>query len=460
MIYRIIAFEDYKKEKPIIIHEPSASYGAKLIKAEMDEELNMITEVNIQAPIDNPFYQKFQGMKTCIEVINIRTNEKVFDGRCTIPEGSMNDSGLFSSSVTFESKMGYLHDSTQEYRTTQLTGTREYLEILINNHNKQVEPHKRFKVRNVTVGKDKVYRSIGYKSTFETIKDKLIDRLGGYLVYEEVNGVMYLDYLQDYGEKKQSPIQISQNLLSASKKQDLTDMATVIVPLGAEIPKDSDEGMQKKESDFSKERYTIKSVNGGSIQLIDKKLHEEFGHIRKEIIYPNTENPSVLKSQGDQYLKNQRIALIDWDISVVEQGLIDDKYDIFKIGNYHLIDNEYLSPHEILQIVAKKTDLIEPIKTNLTIGNKNKSFSQFQNEMNSQIIKPKIDSQVQVVSENVKIVSSKVDDLEKQRELLLIELEKQNEQNSIFSDSIEEQQKIIDELNKKIEELRKEQTHD
>lgn len=416
MIYRIIAFEDYKKDKPIIIHEPSASYGAKLIKAEMDEELNMITEVNIQAPIDNPFYQKFEAMKTCIEVIDIRNNKKVFDGRCTIPEGAMNDSGLFSSSVKFESKLGYLHDSTQEYRTTELTDTKEYLEILINNHNKQVEPHKRFKVRNVTVGKDKVYRSIGYKSTFDTIKDKLIDRLGGYLVYEEKNGIMYIDYLEEYGEIKKSPIQISQNLLNASKKIDLTDMATVIVPLGNEIQKESDEGMQKKESDFSKERVTIKSVNDGSIQLIDEKLYKEFGHIRKEIIYPNTENPNALKSQGLQYLKNQRIALIDWDVSVVENGLIDPKYEMFEIGNYHLIDNEYLSPHETLQIIAKKTDLIEPIKAKLTIGNKNKTFSQLQNEMNTQLITQKNNS-MQVIVENDKIEPEALEKLRKQLDI-------------------------------------------
>ncbi|MBO0477878.1 phage tail protein [Vagococcus sp. DIV0080] len=385
-MFRIIGYKDFQKENPIIIHEPS-NFGSKVTKAELDQELNMIDELTLNIPLTNDFYGKSEPLVTCIEVYDVTREKKVFDGRVIRVDNSMNGDGEFNQEITCEGKLGYLHDSTQSFRRTQITGLRDYLQILINNHNKQCEPHKHFKLRNVTVevSNDRINRSIGYAKTFETIKDKLLDRLGGFFVLEEINGVMYLDYLKEFGRQDETPIQIARNLKSASKEINPDDLATVIVPLGEEIETKDDGNLAEKEHDFAKERYTIKSVNNNSIELVDEKLVSTFGKIRKAVVFPNSKVPSEIKRQGQTFLKNQRVMLIGWDVEVIELGLIDSMFSIFEVGNYHHIHNEFISPVEKLQITKKVTNLINPASTKLSIGNSKRTLSQYQNSMNSQI---------------------------------------------------------------------------
>ena len=420
-MFRIIGFKDFNKDNPIIIHEPS-NFGSKVTKAELDQELNMVDELTMDIPLTNDFYAKSEPLVTCVEVYDVNRNKKVFDGRVVRVNNTMDGDGEFNQEVTCEGTLGYLHDTTQSFRKTQVTGLKDYLQILINNHNARCEPHKRFKLRNVTVdaSNDRINRSIGYAKTFETIKDKLLDRLGGFFILEELDGTMYLDYLKEYGEFDTTPIQIARNLKSAAKEIDPDDLATVIIPLGEELETKEDENLAEKEHDFAKERHTIKSVNNNSMELVDDKLVQIFGRVMKEVIFPNSKVPSEIKRQGQTFLKNQRVMLIGWDVEVIELGLIDSMYSIFEVGNYHNIHNEFISPIEKLQITKKVTNLINPASTKLSIGNSKRTLSQYQNSMNSQIkvlnpIKETVltmESNVQNVKKQTEEGSKKFDDID------------------------------------------------
>lgn len=385
-MFRVIAYSDYKKEDPIIIHEP-AKYGNKILKGEIEQEINTVHTFDFTIAQNNTYYRNFSLLNTIISVVDLNTNKVEFEGRVADENVKMSNKGDVGQTILAEDKLAYLHDSSQEYMKTTLMDTPSYFKRLIDIHNKQVEPHKRFTVRNITVDTNsgKVYRSIGYADTFDTIKDKLIDRLGGYLVYEEVNGVLYLDYLEKLGEVSSTPIQLARNLKDASKNTTPDELATVIVPLGAEVERNHEETeAEKADNDFSIERITIASVNNNSIELVDEKLVKQFGRIRKSIEFPNTTNKNILKSQGQNYLKNQRVLLIAWEVGVVEIGLIDERYELFKLGNYHTVYNPLLSDNEQLQIVAKKLNVIYPQSTTLKIGNQKKTLSQYQNQLGSQ----------------------------------------------------------------------------
>lgn len=383
-MYRVIAYKDFKKEEPIVIHEP-AKYGNKILKGEVDQELNSIHTFEFDIAQNNSYYRKFSMLNTIISVVDLNTNKIEFEGRVADEGVEMERSGKVTQKILAEDKLAYLHDSSQEYMRTTLMNTENYFKKLISIHNKQVEPHKRFTVRKVTVDTNSgnVYRSIGYEDTFDTIKDKLIDRLGGYLVYEEINGKLYIDYLEKYGSDSNTPIQLAKNLKDASKHTTPDDLATVVVPLGVEVDRDENEA-EKADNDFSIERITIASVNNGSIELVDEELVKQFGIVRKSVEFPNTKNKNALKNQGLSYLKNQRILLIAWETGVVELGLIDNRYDVFKLGNHHTIINPLITEDEKLQITGKTLNVIHPQSTVLKIGNKKKTLSQYQNELNAQ----------------------------------------------------------------------------
>ncbi|MGO2267141.1 MAG: phage tail protein [Vagococcus salmoninarum] len=383
-MFKVIAYSDHTKTDPVIIHEPQ-KYGNKILTGAVEDELNAVSMFDFSLAMNNSYYRKFKELRTYISVIDEMTKEVIFEGRVIKNGVKMTSSGHVGQTITAEDKLAFLHDTTQEYMKTSLMNLRDYLHRIINTHNKQCEPHKRFTLRNVTVStsSEKVFRSIGYAKTSETIKDKLLDRLGGYLVFEEVNDKLYLDYLKDYGEISDTPIQLAKNLKEATKETVPDGLATVIVPLGSEVDsKDSQEANQ--DHDFSKERITIKTVNNGNLELVDKELVKQFGRIRQELIMPDAKNPTYIKNQGLAYFKNQRIMLITWGVTVIELGLLDKRYDLFKTGNYHYIYNDLISPEERLQIISKKTNIVNPHKTELKVGNQKRTLSQYQNQLKSQ----------------------------------------------------------------------------
>ncbi|MFV7858338.1 peptidase M23, partial [Enterococcus faecalis] len=78
-------------------------------------------------------------------------------------------------------------------------------------------------------------RGLGYQSTADTIKEKLLDRLGGTLTLRRVGNINYLDYLSNYGVNSETPLQLTKNLKSATRDIDISELFTRIVPVGQDI---------------------------------------------------------------------------------------------------------------------------------------------------------------------------------------------------------------------------------
>ena len=103
----------------------------------------------------------------------------------------------------------------------------------------------------VTDSNDSLYRYTNYEKTIECINDKLIGRLGGHLRVRKVNGVRYLDYLSDYPNTNKQVINFGKNLLDFTKSYDLSELATVIVPLGKTLADNSDKKTDSSQSQDS-----------------------------------------------------------------------------------------------------------------------------------------------------------------------------------------------------------------
>ena len=136
---------------------------------------------------------------------------------------------------TCEGQLAYLNDSIQRPAEYHDMTVRGYLESLIASHNKQVKKDRQFKVGIVTVtdNNDSLYRYTNYNSTMKEIKEDLVDDLGGYLRVRNVNGTAYLDYISDYDNVSTQSIEFGENLLDFSRNTDVSDIATVFIPLGA-----------------------------------------------------------------------------------------------------------------------------------------------------------------------------------------------------------------------------------
>lgn len=381
-----------------VIHDPYSPRGNKIVHGEIKQAVNSIHELEFSIPLDHTMYQKLVQFKSIIEVVNLRDNEIEFVGRVLTMTNEMSTNG-FVQKVVCEDFLSYLHDSAQWFQKLPNKGSEDYFKIIFESANAQIEEFKRITPRNITVHSrsDRPFRYIGYDSSWDTVRERIINNIGGYLTLREFNTRLYVDWTTDIGVTKESPIKLGQNIKSASREVDFDGLATIIVPIGADLQSQNQGQEEDQSPDVTRAQLDIRSVNDGKMYLADEELINEFGFIRKSVIWTEIDNPSILLARGKQYLRNQKIALAKWTISAVERYLIDSRYSKFKIGNKHKIINAPLSGIETLQILEKKIDILNPQSVDLTIGSQSQSLSAYQlqtQEADSSIEKLKLDQSI------------------------------------------------------------------
>lgn len=371
---------DFTKKK--VVHSPYSRKGNKILSGSIKQAQNAINEFTFVIPMQNDLYQKLIPFQSIVQVVNLYDEEVEFEGRVLSVSNKMTSTG-FVQEVVCEDFLSFLHDSTQHFQKLKNTGAEAYLREILNQHNAQVEDYKRIYLGSVTVKSltDKPWRYLGYESTWDTIRERIIANIGGYLTLRRASDGLYLDWTTSIGQNQQSPIQLGRNIKSASREISFDGIATQIMPIGAdEKNSDGSSSSDKEEqgSDVTRKQIDISSVNGGKMWLEDAELVAKFGIIRKPVIWTEIDNAQVLKNRGLQYLRNQKIALAKWTVAAVERYLIDSRYVKFKIGNTHPILNAPLSGIERLQIIEKKIDILNPQSVDLVIGSKSQSLSAYQ----------------------------------------------------------------------------------
>ena len=375
--YRIIYYKNHEDKTGSLLHETQLD-GDKVSAGRLEQSLSDIGTFEFELMYDHPLYNKIEPITGLVKIINKYDKEIEFYGRVLKPDAGMDSSGLFSKTFVCESVLGYLQDSTQTFQRVPNNGVEDYFRRIIAVHNSQVEPHKRFKVGRVTVlnQSDIPYRYIGYDTTFDTIKTYLIGRMGGYIQLRLEDDGMYLDYLQNVGQEKDSPIQLGSNIETARRELDLSNLITRLVPLGADLDKENRD--EETGQYVVRERVTINSVNGGKSYVEDAELVKQFGILQRPMDWTEIKDAGILLQRGKQYMQSQKIAISAWSVSVVELYLIDQSFEKFKVGNTHPIDNAPLSGVERLQIIKKVIDVTQPESVDLTVGADSMTLSKFQ----------------------------------------------------------------------------------
>lgn len=396
-MYEVTIINDSNKT---VIHTPYVD-GVKLPSGMIKKGINLIDSFNFNFRMDNPGFNKIKPLKTLINVLNTKTGKYEFEGRVLGPSKNMDNSGLHSSSYECEGELGYLHDSVQkhlEFRGTPV----ELLTNIINYHNSQVESYKQFRVGKVTVtnSTNNLYLYLSAeKDTFDTIKEKLIDKLNGELQVRKVNGVRYLDLIGRIGEEKNTEIRIAKNLISMSCDIDPTEIVTRLTPLGARI-----ESKEEGATDASEARLTIESVNNNLPYIDDLKGIKEFGVQGKSITWDDVTIASNLLVKGKEWLANQKTILTQYKLSAVDLYLIGLDIDYFEVGNSHPVINPVMGINEILRIVGKSLDINSPQGASLTIGDELKTLNQYQSDLKKSAQKV-VDLQYTISRQNEKINS-------------------------------------------------------
>jgi phage minor structural protein len=328
-------------------------------------EVNAAGSLEFTMPPTHPYIDAIRIMKSVLQVY--RDGVEIFRGRPT--EVNINFFG--KKQVYCEGVLAYLNDSVQRQGEYHDITPYNYLNTLLTAHNAQVEENRRIYIGDVTVtdSNNSLYRFTNYNPTLQEIKEDLVDDLGGYLFPRFENGNVYLDYLADYPGTCTQRIVFGLNLMDYTRNFNVTDMATRIIPLGAQIDNPTYEALG--------ERVTIKSVNGGLDYIQSDTAVQNFGIISKTVIWDNVTTPSALLSKAREYLSSVQYDTMVIEARAVDLHMVDPEIEAFELGD---VVNVKSVPHGLdrnFPVTKMVLDLNSAANNSITLGTAdlNKSIS-------------------------------------------------------------------------------------
>lgn len=414
-MYRIVAYDSPTDAVGHVVFDPRIN--RYISDGKLDLKESEIDNLTLTVNQKNYLFGTVRPMQTHAEVY--QDNSLLFRGRALDVTRQMKDNGQFLQTFTFESIQNYLQDTSQRWAKVQNTTPKQFFQRLIDTHNSQVPDYKKFTVRNVDVtnSTDNVYRYIeDGATTWDTIKDKLVSRLGGFVRVEYVDGVNYIDYLQNPGKdhSNDTPIQIAKNLQSASVQIDPTEVITQLVPLGATI--EQNEENSNPDTQVSQPRIDIKSVNDGKDYIDITDLKEEFGIIRKSVQWDDVHEPAILLSKAKQWIAAQGSAKESWTVNALELP----QFSTFQVSDRYSFVQPNITTPKMLRVTGKTIDFANPNKSTLTIGDRQDSLTAYQLENQKQAEQSK-----KFVAE-LSSIKSKQEKIVSENNSILKEIEKQN----------------------------------
>lgn len=297
---------------PTLVHE-----GYAISKTKMKSELNKAGSFQFLLPPNNLKYDDLVKLKTIITVFD--DEEEIFRGRILYDEKDF----YKRKQVYCEGHMAFLNDSV--LRPFSYTGgIRDFLTMVLNNHNSQVESAKQFRLGIITVvdNNDYINRSSKkHMSTWDVIEQKLIDTHGGYIRIRKGSDGYYLDYLESYDSINEQVVEFGKNLIDLTEYVTAEDLFTCLIPLGVTL------------DDETGEKLTIESVNDGKDYIQNDTAIGLFGKVWKTHEWEDVTVASNLLTKARQYLNEYIEMAVSLNINAVDLHLLDVDTSSIKLGD-------------------------------------------------------------------------------------------------------------------------------
>ena len=373
-----------------VIHDVnSMNKNQKITRGEISQSINEISSFDFEIYPNNIGFNFINSFKTHVEVYNNKTKKFVFKGRVLIPSINMSEDGLIVKSVTCEDRLAYLCDSIVPLEEEKYyegdstrTGLEEFIDKLLDNHNSRVEDYKKIYRGIVTVkpfaDSNNVTKSLdGEQTTFEAITEKLIDSFGGEIqLREDDNGILFLDYVEQLGETKETTIELSKNMKTAKKETDPTSFVTRLYPYGATI-KEQDENGNEVDTGI---RLDITSVNNGISYIEDEEAKAEYGIIEKTEVFDDITVASNLLSKATSWLSSNNKVQQKHTITYLDLYLIGIDAEEIELYNSYPVKNKLMNIDDTLRVIKKTIDIVNPQESTIDVGDNFKTLSDIEAE--------------------------------------------------------------------------------
>ena len=347
-----------------LLYDPQVEELA-ITDAFLSQENNTADNFSFTLYPEHPFYNRIEKLNTEIEVF--KGARRIFGGRVLNDELNLYRAKTF----TCEGYLAYLCDSIVRPYEWQQEDVRAYAQFMIDQHNQQVDESRQFVLREVTIANntDYLYRSsIQYPNTFSELKSKLVTSLGGHMIVEKINGVLYLDLLEDIPYISSQTIRLGENMLNLNRVIKGEDLATIVIPLGARLV--DEEGVE------TEERLTIASVNGGIDYLVDDEAVAKYGLIAKVFEHDGITLPENLLQAGKRDLAKAITPIASIEIKAADLKEAGQDIGSFNFMEYVKVESDAHKIEGTLLIIRMTTDLLRPANNTLTVGSDFGTFTE------------------------------------------------------------------------------------
>ena len=327
-----------------------------IYEKKLKTEVNKAGSFEFVMPPTHALYDSLERFKTKIQIWQDST--LLFDGRVL----EMNDTINNERKVYCEGNLSYLLDSlAAPYEGTMTVSA--YLTKRIQEHNAQVEADKRFTLRTIDAelgAKTVDTQSTSYTDTRADLDENIINVYGGFLVTENQNGTLYLDYLKTIDVLGDQPLEFGFNLTDFTKNTPSTDVYSILLPTG-----DDD--------------LTIESVNGGSKYIENATLIQKFGRIYHQESFNGISSAAELLSEATEYFNRvaQSILTPTFSIQVADFSNYTDGYAPFVVGRKYkmlspagemCIYQAYTIDYDLDTFGNTTIEFVDPVTQNLSLN--------------------------------------------------------------------------------------------
>lgn len=314
----------------------------------------------------NQCFDQIQEFSTLVKVWNEHKKRYDFQGRAFFPTSSMTSEGLLARQIVCEGFLAFLCDSCQKYVAEQEWEAETLLAHILTCHNSQLEEYKHISIGTVNVV-GTVTTAIDRENSWDSIQNKLIANLGGEINLRVEDDGLYLDYLQRIGETKETAIALSHNMKAIEQERDPSEYVTRLIPLG-----------QKLED--SEERVTIATANNGVEYIDDEAAKAKYGIRVDYVEFDEISDPAELKAAGKAWMAENNRIKVKYSITALDLSLLGLDVDDFELYNSHPIQNRLLGIGDTARIIRKTTDVCDPARSAIEVGENFKTFSDLQRE--------------------------------------------------------------------------------
>jgi hypothetical protein len=369
-----------------VLHDPR-DVSARVTDATCDLEANTSGTLKFTMPADHPLYGSLAAMSADHEVVLSQADQdgtvllELFRGRVTDAGEDMK----LEREITCEGCLAYLADSivrpygTYEDTTDETPGwttiapgtARGYAEWLIEQHNRQVDGSKYFKIGKDELDDTSVTRSsTEYPDTLSELKDKVLTAFGCYARTYVQDGVHYIDFLSEGGPDAAQRIEFGENLTDYATTRTVSDVYTAIIPIGKSAAESSD----SSSTSFGVDEYSEGPISGydGMSKVGDRIQYDagvmKYGLIEKKVSYDSASTLQGLVNAACADLSSASSVVESLSISAVDLSHIDSSLRPIGLLDWVRVTSR---PHDVdsyILCLKISIDINDPTQTSYTLG--------------------------------------------------------------------------------------------